>query len=247
MVLLGPVFMVNPYIGRLDTPRTNNDAVTQLPLRCRFGADDCLRHDEAMDWSWVPSTVTILATGAATTAGVWIKGILDGRADARRIAAEEKRAEQEHSWAEEREKGDHTRKSRAGQVESANSAMKVFGVILDSIDVADRDTALKVEHEWTSAWESQARQAVEFVYDGATRSDMGVVVDALADFSNYAKINNITGFQGYHGKWMIQTLLQLAGAASRGESISEELQTRVTQVRERLDALNSYFNENEPF
>lgn len=201
-----------------------------------------------MDWSWVPSTVTILATGAATTAGVWIKGILDARADARRIKVEETRFELEHQWAIEREKSEAQRRSEGARLESANTALKVFGVILDSIGLSDKETPQGTEVIWMASFESQARQAVEFIYDAKSRSDIGVILDVLEDFGTYCKVNDVQSWAGFHAKGLLQIVLQLAGAAARGEARSAETATLVEVVRDRFTKLKQWYaDEDQPF
>lgn len=191
-----------------------------------------------MDWLNYP-VVTILATGLATTAGVWIKGILDARTDARRIKVEDTRFELEHRWADERAQVEAHQKTEGGRLESANTALKLFGAILDGVGLADTATAAETEDIWMKSFESQARQAVEFIYDAEARSDIGVILDVLEDYRAFCSAIELKTWHGFYAKGLLQVVLQLAGAAARGESRSAETDEKMKSIRTQYDLMDS--------
>lgn len=185
-----------------------------------------------MDWA---SFWTIIATGAVTIGGVVVKGWFDGRADRRRIAAEDMRAIEADRRATEQAAAAAAASVRQGDAQAGRAALAEFAKMLKHIQGYPSGVgADAIQSDWQTYMDANARMTVETIGDSDIRAAMSAALDALTNFGPYSGANQLARTGTWNAEWLVKLLISLAGCVSRGTLPDERLRGQMSLLEQRL-------------
>lgn len=199
-----------------------------------------------MDWSPV---LTVVATGGATLAGVWLNGRITLRSEARRSDAEQRKLDSEDARERERHRREDEAATRQAESEQRASAAALAHEIADQflkglrdirefMEVDDAGFESYYEEKWQTRLDLALRKNVGRVLDDADRNRLIEILDALEDASALADWD----FEKTRQKVEQLLLLgfDLAATSARRQKLDTELEARVLALRKLVESLDSH-------
>ncbi|GAA1523034.1 hypothetical protein HD600_000213 [Microbacterium ginsengiterrae] len=198
-----------------------------------------------MDWSILTTAFAFLIGGLVSAGSVWLKGRSDAKIEREKIEADARSREHEQKIAIEQQEKQVEREDRQRGKEAGLVALTTFSSMLKEISgLADDVTPLVVAHRWRTRLEAEARRTVESISDRNVREGMLTVLNALGNFADYSGINGQNLIAGYNARGLVQLLVELAGAAARGEAVSPTVQAKVDDCASKLRVVDHYYENN---
>ncbi len=192
-----------------------------------------------MDWSTV---FTILATGAVSLGSVWLKGHFDARTEVKRLEAQRQDAEaaRQRQVAQDKEIQESQRNSQGKR--NGLEAMGTFTQLLSELSLLPKAVdANAIATKWNTRYDARARAAIELIADADTREDMLRVIPALANLDSYLRVNHLDMNPLWSARELVQVLVELAGAESRGDDRSIGLDQRTQNVRDNVNVMEEHY------